>query len=224
MGYIILAFGAQVFAQPRIEFPIGSEHDFGDVYKGKTVVHIYLIKNGGTSTLHITDVIPGCGCTVAHLTQSDVPPDSTVELVVSFASGMFVGHTHKEVAIMSNDVEHPETRISIVSNVVPVLDFEPGNMQFNVEGKTLKTYKASVKIKNHTDEDIKILSTDVKVGGLEVKLSDNMIKAGGMVTLYGSMKAKGFGYQGIAGGDVIFKTDFQSQPEQNLRVNIVSKN
>jgi hypothetical protein len=47
-----------------------TDHNFGDIKKGEKVEHVYEVTNTGTNPLIISNVKPGCGCTVPDYTKS----------------------------------------------------------------------------------------------------------------------------------------------------------
>lgn len=214
---LLLIVGIQALAQPKIEWPQGTEHDFGTIYKGQTVTHHFVIKNGGTDTLLITGVGAQCGCTAALVSSMRIPPDSTSEFKVSFSSWAFGGPVQKSVNVTSNDPKAPNSMIFIRSNVVPVLQFDPGSLTFNVRGDSLTLYHSSLKVKNMSGKPLRILSVDSRYDGLEVKLNRKFLKAGDSTEVQLSLKARG-DFVGFRGGTIIFKTDFQAQPDHSFNV------
>ena len=214
--FLILAAGSQTLAQPKMEIPEGTTHDFGTIYKGQNVTHHFLIKNSGTDTLVINGVAAGCGCTAALVASRQVPPDSTTELNVTFSSGAFYGTTMKNVTLSTNDPKTPSTVVYIKSNVVSVLE-ATGSFVFNLV-KADSLYRTTVKLKNVIDRPLKILSVSAGWRGVEAKIDKELIKPGESAELQVSLFYKGGWVRGITGGEVVLKTDFKPQPEHMFHV------
>jgi hypothetical protein len=106
--------------------------------------------------------------------------DST-EIELVFNSGRYKGIVHKSANVMLNDTAASIVRISLSAEVVenpdstfplvispPRLDFTP------VEGK--KVMEKQVKIRNISQEEIRVKVVDSPFGFSKIKLSDEKIK------------------------------------------------
>jgi len=81
---------AAITSGPRIEFDT-NVYNFGKVSSGELVRHDFIFTNTGTSTLEITDVRPGCGCTTAGTWDKKVEPGKTGLIPLQFNSANFGG-------------------------------------------------------------------------------------------------------------------------------------
>jgi len=61
-----------------------SGFDFGKIKKGDKVEHVYEITNTGTNPLVISEVKPGCGCTVPDFTKEPILPGKKRKNHVAF--------------------------------------------------------------------------------------------------------------------------------------------
>ncbi|MDL1913506.1 MAG: DUF1573 domain-containing protein [Bergeyella sp.] len=84
-----------------------STHDFGKIQKGKTVEHVYEIKNMGKNPLIISTIKPSCGCTVPKYTKEPIPPGKTGKISLSFDSSNFEGKIRKQAEVYANVVHLP---------------------------------------------------------------------------------------------------------------------
>jgi len=92
--------------------------DFGDIYQGDKVEHVFKFDNTGTQPLIITNVQTTCGCTATAWPRDPVLPGETDSLKVSFDSAGKSGHQNKIVSIISNAVS-PLNQVKITTNVLP---------------------------------------------------------------------------------------------------------
>ena len=92
--------------------------DFGDIYQGDKVEHIFKFENTGNEALIITNVQTTCGCTAPNWPRAPVAPGQEAEIKVVFNSAGKMGIQNKEITIVSNATS-PMNRVSIVTNVLP---------------------------------------------------------------------------------------------------------
>ncbi|MEM9389919.1 MAG: DUF1573 domain-containing protein [Bacteroidota bacterium] len=92
--------------------------DFGDIYQGDKVEHIFKFENTGNEALIITNVQTTCGCTAPNWPRDPVAPGQEAEIKVVFNSAGKMGIQNKVITIVSN-ATNPMNRVSIVTNVLP---------------------------------------------------------------------------------------------------------
>lgn len=101
---------------PRAIVPFTS-FDFGDVYTGDIISHVFVIKNEGDAELLIKDFQADCGCTV---TRSDraIPPgkEGTAEVEVQTISQS--GSINKTAKLQTNDPDRPTIVFTLNANVM----------------------------------------------------------------------------------------------------------
>ncbi|TRX49840.1 DUF1573 domain-containing protein [Fulvivirga sp. M361] len=97
------------------------KHDFGDIYQGDKVEHVFKFENTGTEPLIITNVQTTCGCTAPAWPRDPVTPGQESEIKVVFNSTGKMGRQNKVITIVSNAVS-PMNRVTIVTNVLPKKD------------------------------------------------------------------------------------------------------
>jgi hypothetical protein len=80
-----------------------SGSDFGSIPNIGYHEHTFTLRNDGDSMLHISAIVPACGCTAASLKDSLVPPGHSTDLLIRFEEkNHWPGGFSKEVAIVSN--------------------------------------------------------------------------------------------------------------------------
>jgi hypothetical protein len=96
-------------------------HDFGDIYQGDKVEHIFKFENSGSQPLIITNVQTTCGCTASEWPREPVLPGESADLKVNFNSAGKFGRQNKVITIVSNSTA-PMNQVKIVTNVLPKKD------------------------------------------------------------------------------------------------------
>ena len=76
--------------------------DFGKLKKGDHVEHIYEVTNTGTNPLIISQVKPGCGCTVPDYTKDPILPGQKGKITLKFDSTNFDGLVNKQAEVYAN--------------------------------------------------------------------------------------------------------------------------
>ncbi len=96
-----------------------SNHDFGNVKKGETVEHTFVLKNVGKEKLIIEFASGSCGCTVPEYSKTPIEPGKTGEIKVSYTAkdDKEIGlEDQQEVTIIAN-TEPPVTSLTITAKV-----------------------------------------------------------------------------------------------------------
>lgn len=111
-------------ARPRVvlDQPV---FDFGTVDRGARVDHTFRVPNRGDATLRIDHVKSSCGCTVAVLSEREVPPGGEARVAVSLDTARLAGRTTKTVNVYTNDPDAPVVGLSLAGQVVADLVLTP---------------------------------------------------------------------------------------------------
>jgi hypothetical protein len=83
--------------------------DFGKIKKGSKVSHIFEIVNTGDKPLIISDVKPGCGCTIPEFTKEPVLSGQKAKITLNFDSTNFDGMVNKFANVYTNTEKTPVT-------------------------------------------------------------------------------------------------------------------
>lgn len=110
---------ADTTKQTIIEWLDGTTVDFGSMKQGDTLTVAFKFKNAGNKPLIISNVNPGCGCTVAKVPKKPYAPGESdvIEAVFDSNRGQ-VGHNSKNITVHANT--NPE-----VSTLVFNVDVKP---------------------------------------------------------------------------------------------------
>lgn len=104
-------------------------HDAGTVGRGKEVRHDFTIRNEGTAPLHIREVKPTCGCTVAEYDQ-EIAPGGQGRVTAVVDTSSFRGPIAKPVIVFTDDPKNPSLRLTIRAHVLPFVDVVPGWVRY----------------------------------------------------------------------------------------------
>jgi len=131
------------------------DFNFGQIYKGQKVEHIYTFENRGKDTLKIKKVKSSCGCTAVILTNNTIPPGETGEIKATFSPGSLSGNIKKSITVASNDPDTPKYRLTISGEVIKDLIIKPEHIDFGSVSVGEKSSK-TISIKSQTEPDFKI--------------------------------------------------------------------
>jgi len=151
---VAASFADQAESSGPTAVALGTIKDFGVVDKGQRVTHEFLIRNDGDAALQITEVKPGCGCTVAEYDRTIVPGE-TGKVTATVDTRNFKGGIAKSVRVFTNDPKNPQIDLVIKANVKSRVEVDPGYARFiAVYGEPQKTSVQSVWSGDRRDLDI----------------------------------------------------------------------
>ncbi len=101
---------------PRLVFD-RTQHDFGKVNVGNTVVTEFEVTNKGQTPLLIRKTKSNCGCTVSKIESESIAPGETKKLEVILDTSGRRGRQYKTVTVFSNDPSAPSQMISIKADI-----------------------------------------------------------------------------------------------------------
>jgi len=107
-------------AAPQIS-AIEKSFDFGTLYQGEAVTHVYTFQNSGDAPLVIDKVRSSCGCTAAILSKKNLQPGEQGEVKATFNSSRFRGPITKKVYLYSNDPRQKTYELELKALVKEVL-------------------------------------------------------------------------------------------------------
>ena len=106
-----------------------AELDLGTMKQDQSVDRLVTIRNLGTLPLHIDEIKPDCGCTIAKLQDQDLAPGGETQVNINFNSQHFQGGIEKIVRIYSNDPTYPIFELKLKVDVHVPIVVEPRNRQ-----------------------------------------------------------------------------------------------
>ncbi len=130
-------------------------HDFGVVDPSQAVEHTFLIRNDGTLTLEITRVHASCGCTVANISEQQIPPGGESRITTRLSLQGKSGTQQKTVFVDSNDPAQPQTILTLRGTATPSLSVSPAQVAASRIAPG-STPAAQVSISSSDDTDFRI--------------------------------------------------------------------
>jgi hypothetical protein len=91
--------------------------DFGAVERGTRVEHVFGLPNRGQAWLRIEQVKSTCGCTVAVISEREIPPGGEGRVSVALDTSRLAGPTNKVVTVYTNDPVSPVTSLTLSGTV-----------------------------------------------------------------------------------------------------------
>ena len=104
--------------QPNVDLPL-ARWDWGTIPAIPPVSQTFPIQNSGEQPLLITSVVTSCGCTIAALSSSVIPPGQRADLKVTFDPNFHEsgGPVRRLVWLKTNDPDLPLIEIRLDANV-----------------------------------------------------------------------------------------------------------
>lgn len=156
--------------------------DFGEVYQGDKVPHVFEFVNEGDENLVIEKVRSSCGCTAVLVSDKVIPPGGKGELKASFDSTRFRNAVSKTIYVYSNDPVNPVMQLHLKGKVLDVVTIEPAQIHF---GKITaeQTVAATVLLRNQGNKTLTLGKPHSTAAELVVKMPEASFNEGDEVTL-----------------------------------------
>jgi hypothetical protein len=140
---------------PHAQFEATS-FDFGKVAPTDKPMHEFIVTNTGKSTLEITDVRPGCGCTTAGTWDKKIEPGKTGKIPLAFNPANFTGPVNKGATVTCTDPMQPSVYLHFTATVWRPLEIQPQYLYFMpIEGEPTNEMK-TVRIVNNTEQPVSL--------------------------------------------------------------------
>ena len=180
---IMLVFlsGAIAFAAPDLQVN-NPKYDFGEIFQGEKVLHVFEFVNEGDETLNIDRVRSSCGCTAALVSEKIIPPGGKGELQANFDSTRFRNAVSKTIYLYSNDPVRPVMQFFIKGTVLETVSVEPKQINFGaVEAE--KPVSTSVLLRNQGKKLLTLGKPHSTAAELLVHMPETSLASGDEVTL-----------------------------------------
>jgi hypothetical protein len=105
---------------PQVDMP-QTAFDFGTIPPDPPVAYVFAIQNTGTAPLTLSNLVTSCGCTIAELSSSIIPPGQRADLQVTFDPDYHVttGEVTRVVWMRSDDPTQPWLEFRVMADVQP---------------------------------------------------------------------------------------------------------
>lgn len=121
--------GAASAGHPQVQAS-GPVFDFGNVYSGTTVKHIFRLKNVGAAPLTISGVRTSCGCTAAQPTKKQLLAGEESDIAVAFDTRTDHGPTTRTITVFTNDQAHQQLELTMRGDVKVQVEASPSLVVF----------------------------------------------------------------------------------------------
>ncbi len=119
------AVRADVPSPIEIASPI---HDFGEVFGGTEVEHIFTFTNRGEDVLEITNVESSCYCTTGLLSDTRIPPGGIGRIKVAFKAPPRSEVVNEVVKLTTNQSELPHFELALKATVITPFEAIPASL------------------------------------------------------------------------------------------------
>lgn len=122
-------WGDRLFAEQR--------HDFGNVPRGVTVRHPFVLVNSLPEPVTVLDVRASCGCTKGRAVTTPVPPGGSTTVEAEMDTRNFVGNkaTTLYVTLVDATGREAEVRLGVSTTILSDLVLNPGTIDFGAVAK-----------------------------------------------------------------------------------------
>jgi hypothetical protein len=151
--------------------------DFGEVFQGEKVPHVFKFTNDGDEILKIDRVKSSCGCTAVLLSEKTIPPGGVGEIKANFDSSRFRGDVSKTIYVYTNDPVDATRQLHIKGTVLEKVLVTPAQINFGpVAAKQRVTSR--VTLKNQIAEAMKVEKAKSTAAELTVKMQPVTLQQG----------------------------------------------
>lgn len=201
-----------LYSQPNATVVGGTEFSFGNIATAIPVEKLITVRNTGSDTLVIEDVVAICGCTGTLVSNGHIAPQDSGIVSISFNPSTFSGLVEKMVHVKTNDPAKNDITIKFSANVIKALEFDPEYIFI----KTVvdSTTSSLITLSNVGNTKIKILSVKATSGLVSTTLEEEEISPGKEVSITTSITPKS---SGTITGNIEILTDHPLQPHLSIR-------
>jgi hypothetical protein len=210
----MLGWGSAL-AQPKLEID-SMTVDLGTIYSGAIKTGTITLRNIGNKPLKILHVQPSCGCTTVRQPKSELQPNESDEVEVSFNSTLYRGPVEKYVNIETNDPLSQYVAVKLVADVREEL--APTSSSYSIWLGNVpvgKKIEQSLTFTNHSRRTLTIKG--IKSTSAKITAEAEQKKVGPSDTLTVKLTAipDKVGYDN---GGLTILTDSKNQPSVELKI------
>lgn len=169
------------FAAPELQIDT-PKFDFGEVFQGEKVRHVFEFVNKGDETLRIDRVRSSCGCTAVLVSEKSIPPGAKGEIQANFDSTRFRGAVSKTIYLYSNDPVRPTMQFQIKGKVLETVVVEPAQLNFG-KVKAEEPVTSTVLLRNQEGKPLTLGKPRATAAELLIKMQEATFADGDEVTL-----------------------------------------
>ena len=192
-----------------------ADHDFGQVFEGQKVDHVFRFQNAGDAPLIIDRVRSSCGCTAALLSATSLAPGEVGEVRTSFDSNRFSGEVVKTIYLYSNDATQATAQFNLRGTVVREIEISPGQLDLGpLPAKTLR--EARLLLTNRGTKEVQVLGVKSTLAEVTASFPVSRIAPGKSVEVVTKIVPKTG--RGRLSGYLLVQTNSPHMPELRIPV------
>lgn len=134
--------------------------EFGNIERGTSMSHEFLIRNVGDKPLHVDVESTTCKCTVGDLTDSDVEPGGETKVLLEWVAKTPPGPFRHGAVLSTNDPHQRSINLTVEGQVVESTAMYPAELYFGTL-RSGETKEVSLHLMQFLDEEIKVLDYQV---------------------------------------------------------------
>jgi len=178
---LICLYASVACAAPDMQFT-STQFDFGEVYQGETVPHVFEFVNAGQDPLVIDRVRSSCGCTAVLVSEKNLAPGAKGQVQANFDSARFRNTVSKTIYVYSNDPAKPVVQLKIKGEVLEVVAVEPAQVNFgSVAGD--QTLVSKVILRNQGEKPLTFRTPTTTATELQAEMPEVTLARGEEVAL-----------------------------------------
>ncbi len=178
---LVALCGSIACAAPNLQVQMPN-YDFGEVFQGDRVRHVYQVVNQGDEPLVIDRGNSSCGCTAVLISAKNLPPGGAGELQANFDSSRFRGDVVKTIYLYSNDPTKPVMQLQLQGRVLELVTIEPSQVNFG-QVKVKQPVSAVVTLRNQGHKPLDLGTPRATAAELRVKMPKASLASGDELTL-----------------------------------------
>ena len=178
---LICLYASLACAAPDMQFA-STQFDFGEVYQGEKVLHVFEFVNAGQDPLLIDRVRSSCGCTAALVSEKNLAPGAKGQVQANFDSARFRGTVSKTIYLYSNDPVKPLVQLIIKGEVIEIVAVEPEQVSFGTVAGD-QTLEAKVVLRNQGEKPLTLGTPSTTAVELQVEMPETTLARGEEVSL-----------------------------------------
>ncbi len=130
-------------------------YDFGDVQPGVVQSRAFRFTNQGQFPLRLREGGKSCACTVSNLSDTEILPGESTEIVVQWTPEDSAGPARQTATILTNDRRRPRIELAVVGQVLSPFRLDPPELTFSRIDSGQET-SASVRLYSLLTDQIEI--------------------------------------------------------------------
>lgn len=178
---LVFLLCSRAFAAPNLQVD-ESKFDFGEIFQGEKVLHVFEFSNDGDENLEIERVRSSCGCTAVLVSEKVIPPGGRGEIKANFDSTRFRNAISKTIYLYSNDPLRPVMQFHIKGKVLETVTVKPSQINFGAVSAE-EPVVSTVSLRNMGRESLKLGVPHSTAAELVVKMPETAFDKGDEVTL-----------------------------------------